>query len=1029
MRRLALSLMMVGLLLAATFLPTLSSGATASSDHSSLTADERWGRMETFDDVPTGTTVGSHGLTFHSSEATDIVFLDGSLWVMFRGNESREILRYEPIVPQMGWNISFEAFAPREGSAYYGADKEPGRYSLISSILDINGSVLASVDLRVGTRDQEGAYLFSGQSPSWSKVGTDILPAYSRDTSREAYLPDRYTVAYAYDGHELNVTIAHSLVGIISIYSMDVERMDVAPVLHISEETVISPLLTIFGDYGNNGGWMLDNFAARPTGSPYPRISPLLETVGVDDPVWLSIIDEDGTPISDANVSLGATRSAFVPTNGRYQAMLPRSVDWAVPTSYLVDLPYMTIEGKMKVTTTFYDERLAVSQWWNGWDWATVFGLDDCAGPESALEHYADFDHPTTAYVMSLVGESNEILATDSEIGMHNPHDYMTWMKKSWLESMDSAEQNQQMFRGEYEYASRWDRPDSGGMGDTYISLANPGNSATYQMMFAQYLAGTRIEGIGSNYYNGVPGNSTWMGSYYLYDGWNKDHNVSWSPLTMMDLMDAARLWSTDSKDQSYEQTIDRFSQVSERSGLLRVYGHPEYRIIGEGYQNVTALLDYLDDIKTDGSPENWKATDGEVASYIYGSRTTEAHMNMTESQNGVLVYDVERKDPKASGYWNVPITLRLSTGGAKVIEVQVIEGDRIYSSLGTGDDALPFLDQARVMDCGYDIRDDLFVSHYWNGSAKLIVKLETPVILNEAPRIGLTDQLYNFTAKATFPDSGQNSWTLNADGAPWLIITESSESECTVQGTPTLLGRYPVTLMVQDGNTKSYLNWTINVGEEPDVTDPVTTLGSSGNMSTWNDQVLIIVLVPEDQWSGVWWTSYRIDSGPWHTYEVPLLFSELGWHRLQYRSVDNAGNQESIASAEFGIDYLRPEVEVMTMNGTLFPKGDARIDQVAWDNTSSLTKMEVMVDDQVVYSGPYIASVEMPGLAPGDLEVTVIVHDAAGNAASDSVSIVVGSLPASSGMNGMVFMGGCLVVLLSIVLVVQVGLSRKARK
>ncbi len=328
------------------------------------------------------------------------------------------------------------------------------------------------------------------------------------------------------------------------------------------------------------------------------------------------------------------------------------------------------------------------------------------------------------------------------------------------------------------------------------------------------------------------------------------------------------------------------------------------------------------------------------------------------------------------------------------MIEVKVVEGNRTYSSLGTSDQALPFLDQARVMDCGYDIRDDLFVSQYWNGSAKLIVKLETPVILNEAPRIGLVDQMYNFTAMATFPDSGHNIWTLYGEDAPWLTMTATSESKCTVQGIPTVLGRYPVSLMVQDGNTKSYLNWTINVGDEPDVTVPVTMISSSGNMSTWNDRDLTIALVSEDQWSGVWWTSYRIDSGPWHTYDVPLLFSEMGWHRLQYRSIDNAGNQESVASVEFGIDYLRPEVEVMTMNGTMFPKGDAKVVQVAWDNTSSLTKMEVMVDDQIVYSGPYIVSVQMPGLASGDREVTVVVHDAAGNEGSDSISIVVGSLP-----------------------------------
>jgi hypothetical protein len=1029
-RNLAPSLMLVGLLLAATLIiPTATLGAVPSSNPNSLSAEEKWGRMETFDEVPTGTTQGSNGLTFYPSYDTDIVFLDGCLWVMFRGNESREIMQYEPLVPLKGWNISFEAFTPREGSSYYGAGKEPGRFSLISNIQSLNGSVLAGIDLRVGSREQEGVYFLSEQSPLWSRVGSDILPAYSRDTSKEAYMPDRYTVAYAYDGHELNVTVVHSLVGMVFRTSLDVEQWAVSPVLRISDASEVTPLMTDIANYGNNGGWMLDNFAARPSGSPYPRVAPLLETVDVEDAIWLSIVDENGEVIPEANVSLGSSRSSLITSTGRYQAMLPRPVDWAAPTSYLIDLPDITIEGRIKVTTTFQEEGLSVTQWWNGWDWATVFGLDDCIGPDSALQHYSAFDHPTTAYVMFLAGSSRDVLDTDSEIGMHNPHDYMTWMKRSWSESEASAEENQQLFRDLYEYASRWDSPSNGGLGDTYLSLANPGNSATYQMMFAQYLAGTRIEGMGSQPGNGAPGNTTWIGSYGSYGGWNTDYNVSWSPLTMMDLMDANRLWSTDNPDQSYEQLLQRFSQVADRSGLLRVYGHPEFRIFGDDYRNVTALLDYLDDIKPDGSPENWKATDGEVASYIYGSRTTDVKLNRAESTNGLLVYDVERKDPRTSGYWNVPITLRLNIEGAKVVEVKVVEGDRTYSSLGNGNDVLPYLNKARVMDCGYDIRGDLYVSHFWNSSSKLIVRLESPIILNEAPRVGLIGEEYNFTFKASIPDSGENSWNLNALEAPWISMSSSSASECTIQGTPTMVGRYPVSLMVQDANTKSYLNWTINVGEKPDITDPVTSLGSMGNMSKWNREGVTISFASEDEWSGVWWTAYRLDDGPWLRYEVPMLISELGWHNMQFHSVDNSGNVEDVTTVEFGIDDLPPEVQVMTENGTLFPKGDANIIQLAWDNTSSLASMEVLVDEQVVYQGPYTQTVYMPGLEAGDREVRVVVQDAAGNEGFDSVSIQVGSLPARPGTNGMVFLGGSLVMLLCIILVVQVGMSKKGRK
>ncbi len=1022
-RNIALAISSVLLLLGAPLVASFLAGSANGEDVEA--PEDVWGRIETFDEVLSGTAHDIAGLDLLPSSDTDLVFLDGSLWIMFRGNESREIARYSPSAPQTGWNISFEAFAPREGSAYYGVGKVPGRFSLIATIEDGDGGILAGIDLRISTVDQEGIYLNRGEG-EWTKMVGDIEPALSRDTSTTGRSPDRYTIAFAYDGQFLNITVHHDRRGtLLMVQTVPIESA--TPVLHIKDVAVITPLPSASGDYGNNGGWMVDNLGARPTGTPYPRTSPILETVRQQDPVWMEIRDLRGNIIPDAEVKIGNVPAPFDSSLGRYLAPISRPVDWAAPMVYELNLSYLNMRGLIKVTTTAWDAYLSTAPWWNGWDWVTVFGLDDCVGPETAITHYSDFDHPATAYVMYQAGSSDLIQDSGTEIAMHGPHDYYTWMKKNWSESVQSAEQNQWTFKEIYTYASHWDAPAMGGAGDTYLSLANPGNTATYQMMFAQFAAGTRIEGISSNQYNGAPGNSTWLGSYYLYGPWNSDPWVGWVPLTSMDLMDMSRQWSTDNPTQSYEEVAQKFAMVAERSGVLRVYGHPEFPLWGYEYSNVTALLNYLVDVKSDGSPENWKATDGEVASYIYGSRTTGFRLNQSETGKGVLVYDVERKDPKAAGYWNVPVTLKLDMGGANVLEVKVVEDGKTYSSLGAGQEQLRRLDGVREMDWGYDVRDGLYVSHFWNGTSKLIIKLESPKILNMAPRVALLGEQYDFTAFASMADSGENIWALSGPQSPWLQIMSTSSSECLIAGTPSQIGSYDVSLSVTDADSVSYLNWTINVGDEPDLMAPNSMASLNGNASTWNRDAVEVTLMAEDIWSGVWRTEYYLDGEAWRTYAEPIFVSDQGWHRLHFRSIDNWGNQEPMRTVEFGIDVVAPQLRILTANGTLFPKGDALLALEGWDNESMLSTMVVSVDGMSVYQGPFVETLELPDLPAGELVVTVQVVDAAGNEALGTISMTVGALPAEPGVNGIIFFLGSAVFLLIIILVIQIAMSRKS--
>jgi hypothetical protein len=331
-------------------------------------------------------------------------------------------------------------------------------------------------------------------------------------------------------------------------------------------------------------------------------------------------------------------------------------------------------------------------------------------------------------------------------------------------------------------------------------------------------------------------------------------------------------------------------------------------------------------------------------------------------------------------------------------------------------------------MDWGYDVRDGLYVSHFWNGTSKLIIKLESPKILNLAPRVALQGEQYDFTAFASPADSGENVWALTAPQAPWLMVVGQSGSECLIAGTPPQLGSYEVSLSVADADSISFLNWTIIVGDGPDLTAPSTTASLDGNASGWNRGMVEVALMAEDVWSGVWWTEYSLDGEAWKTYAEPVVVIDQGWHRLHFRSVDNWGNLESMRTVEFGVDTIAPELRILTLNGTLFPKGDAVLDLDGRDEDSMLNMMEVSMDGRTLYQGPFVETLELPTLPAGELVIKVRVSDAAGNEALETTTIIVGALPAEPGVNGVIFLLGSAVFLLVVVLLIQMVMSRKPK-
>ena len=104
-------------------------------------------------------------------------------------------------------------------------------------------------------------------------------------------------------------------------------------------------------------------------------------------------------------------------------------------------------------------------------------------------------------------------------------------------------------------------------------------------------------------------------------------------------------------------------------------------------------------------------------------------------------------------------------------------------------------------------------------------------------------------------------------------------------------------------------------VSFDDDTTPPVTTVtldppepdGDNG----WYVSDVEVTLYATDDLSGVNTTYYRINNGTWEMYTEPFILESDGYYMIEYYSVDNAGNEEEVKSAEIKMDQTPPTVEL----------------------------------------------------------------------------------------------------------------------
>ncbi|MEH7415022.1 hypothetical protein V7266_07010 [Neobacillus drentensis] len=106
-------------------------------------------------------------------------------------------------------------------------------------------------------------------------------------------------------------------------------------------------------------------------------------------------------------------------------------------------------------------------------------------------------------------------------------------------------------------------------------------------------------------------------------------------------------------------------------------------------------------------------------------------------------------------------------------------------------------------------------------------------------------------------------------------------------------------------GNEEDMKNAVINI----DKTSPVTT--ASPVSDNWTNSDVTVTLSAIDALSGVARTEYRVNNGDWQEYSGPITVSQEGKNKVDYRSIDNAGNIETMKSLSVKVDKMVPTTSI----------------------------------------------------------------------------------------------------------------------
>ncbi|MCC6298744.1 MAG: hypothetical protein IT314_05570 [Anaerolineales bacterium] len=234
-------------------------------------------------------------------------------------------------------------------------------------------------------------------------------------------------------------------------------------------------------------------------------------------------------------------------------------------------------------------------------------------------------------------------------------------------------------------------------------------------------------------------------------------------------------------------------------------------------------------------------------------------------------------------------------------------------------------------------------------------------------------------TATGSDATSGLQSVALSLDNLTWQSATILND------------GIHTVTVQAQDNAGNISTSSTIVSVDTTTPSIDVATQGTSGK-NRWYSSNMTITASASDATSGIETLELTVDGGPWMTVNGPWSFSD-GYHTLQFKATDKAGNVTQTPLREFLIDALAPAVDIpFTWNvgetvaykvqdtgsglsalRVVIEDEDERFAKVAWNEEVSGEKF----NGEIAWDGKFKDGTLAP---PGEYLVWIKAQDNAGN-------------------------------------------------
>ena len=112
-------------------------------------------------------------------------------------------------------------------------------------------------------------------------------------------------------------------------------------------------------------------------------------------------------------------------------------------------------------------------------------------------------------------------------------------------------------------------------------------------------------------------------------------------------------------------------------------------------------------------------------------------------------------------------------------------------------------------------------------------------------------------------------------------------------------------------GNRETNHSLTLKIDKTNPVTNHSLTPDSPTGTNGWYTRSVTLTFLRNDSVSWVNKTWYRINNGSWENYTAPVVLQEDGIHIVEYYSIDNAGNQETIHRFDVKIDKTPPTIRI----------------------------------------------------------------------------------------------------------------------